>query len=128
MRLEPVVLFILAMVLPAVAQTSRSVRDGVYTQEQANRGKAVYAEQCASCHAPGLGGGDETPALVGDAFLANWRTRSVDELFERIRVSMPADKPGSLSREKNSDILAYIFAANKFPAGSAELSTQSEAL
>jgi glucose/arabinose dehydrogenase len=41
---------------------------------------------------------------------------------------MPPDRPGSLSREKGSDILAYIFAANRFPAGGGILSTQSEAL
>src|SRR5207249_4100484 len=112
----------------AVAQISRSVSDGVYTEEQANRGKTAYAEQCAKCHGAELRGGDETPAVVGDAFLAKWRDRSVDELFESIRVSMPVDRPGSLSRQKYTDILAYIFAANKFPAGGAELSSQSETL
>jgi glucose/arabinose dehydrogenase len=75
-----------------------------------------------------LSGGQETPALTGSPFLAKWQNRSVNELFESIRVSMPADRPGSLSREKYSDILAYMLAANKFPAGSRELGTQSEAL
>src|SRR5436190_20335549 len=119
---------ILTVALAAVAQISRSVSDGVYTQEQANRGKAAYTELCASCHGAELRGGDETPAVVGDKFLAKWNNHSVDELFENVRVTMPADKPGSLSRQKNSDILAYIFAANKFPAGAGELGTQSEAL
>jgi hypothetical protein len=41
---------------------------------------------------------------------------------------MPADKPGSLSRKQNADVIAYLFAFNKFPAGSTELSTQSEVL
>ena len=78
--------------------------------------------------APTLGGGDETPAVTGDKFLAKWHNHSVDELFESVRVTMPADRPGTLSRQKNSDILAYIFAANRFPAGGGELSTQSEVL
>ena len=119
---------ILTVALAAAAQTSRSVWDGVYTQEQANRGKTAYAEQCAICHGAELGGGDETPALTGDKFLANWRNHSVDELFESVRVSMPADRPGTLSPQQNSDILAYILAANKFPAGGGELSTQIDAL
>jgi aldose sugar dehydrogenase len=123
-----VLLIILAAALTAAAQTPRSVWDGVYTQEQANRGKALYAEQCASCHGAELGGGQETPALTGDKFLSKWHNRSVDELFENVRVSMPADRPGSLSRQKNSDILAYIFAVNKFPAGGGELGIQSDAL
>src|SRR3954466_515752 len=98
MRLKSATLIILAGALAAVGQTSRSVWDGVYTQEQANRGKLVYTEQCASCHGAELRGGDETPPVTGDIFLAKWNNRSVDELFESIRVSMPAGKPGSLSR------------------------------
>ena len=128
MRFISVTLVILAVALAAVAQTTRSVWDGVYSQEQANRGKTAYAEQCALCHGAELAGGDETPALTGDKFMANWHNHSVDELFERVRVTMPADRPGTLSRQRNSDILAYILRANKFPAGGGELSTQSEAL
>jgi len=41
---------------------------------------------------------------------------------------MPSDKPGSLSRQQDSDILAYILSFNKFPAGNTELGTQSELL
>jgi glucose/arabinose dehydrogenase/mono/diheme cytochrome c family protein len=123
-----VVLSIVAASVVAVAQTPLSVWDRVYTREQANLGKTVYMEQCAGCHGLELGGGDETPALAGARFLANWQGRSVDELFERVRTSMPPDRPGTLTREKVADILAYIFAVNKFPAGGGELSTRSEAL
>jgi aldose sugar dehydrogenase len=123
-----VIFILLALAFSAFAQMPRSVQNGVYTQEQADRGKAAYAEQCASCHGAGLIGGQETPALTGGPFLAKWQNRSVNELFESIRVSMPVDRPGSLSRQKYSDILAYMLAANKFPAGSRELGTQSEAL
>jgi aldose sugar dehydrogenase len=122
------IFILLALAFSAFAQKPRSVQDGVYTQEQAGRGKAAYTEQCASCHGAGLNGGQETPALTGAAFLAKWQNGSVNELFESIRVSMPADRPGSLSRQKYSDILAYMLDANKFPAGSGELGTQSEAL
>jgi glucose/arabinose dehydrogenase len=112
----------------AIAQTSQSVRDGVYTPEQASRGKIVYAQRCASCHGPELGGSNEAPALTGDRFLTKWQNHSVDELFENVRATMPADQPGALSRPTNADILAYIFAANKFRPGGRELGTQSEAL
>jgi glucose/arabinose dehydrogenase/mono/diheme cytochrome c family protein len=128
MRLESVTLTVLAIASIAVAQTSRLVGDGVYTQEQANRGKTAYTAQCVSCHGAEMRGNDETPGLTGDAFLANWRKRSVDDLFEKVRVSMPADKPGSLSRQTNVDILAYILAVNKFPAGNTELGAQTEVL
>ena len=42
-----------------------SVWDGVYTVEQANRGKGMYAEQCASCHGSELTGGEMAPPLAG---------------------------------------------------------------
>src|SRR5215813_1433571 len=122
------ILTALAVTFPAVAQTSRSVRDGVYTQQQANRGKTIYAEQCVNCHGAELNGSDETPALIGDRFMAKWGNRSVDEFFERIRVSMPADRPGSLNRPKTADLVAYIFSANEIPVGAAELGSQSEIL
>jgi len=121
-------LIILVAALSASAQTSRSVLDGVYTPEQANRGKATYAAQCARCHGVELRGGDETPALTGEKFVENWRNHSVDDLFEEVRISMPADRPGTLSRQNNSDVLAFILAANKFPSGAAELSTENGAL
>jgi len=122
------ILIFLVLAPGSVAQTSRSIAEGVYTAEQANRGKTAYVEHCARCHGNELGGGDETPALVGDKFLGNWRNHSVNELFERVRVSMPADRPGSLGRQMLSDILAYMFAVNQFPAGGQELSIQGEAL
>jgi mono/diheme cytochrome c family protein len=111
------------------AQSPTSTRDGVYTEAQATRGAAAYKTSCASCHRENLGGsGAQTPALVGTAFLANWTGQSLDELFERIQSSMPADHPGSLARAVNADILAYILQANKLPVGKTELPTDAGAL
>ena len=45
-----------------------------------------------------------------------------------MQTSMPADKPGQLSREQNAALLAFILNANKFPAGATELSTDAERL
>lgn len=110
------------------AQESRSVWDGVYTKEQAQRGGAAYAEECASCHGLTLNGGEMAPPLTGGEFMSNWNGLTVGDLFDRIRTTMPADRPGRLNREKNADILAHILSMNQFPAGSMELSRQSEAL
>jgi S-disulfanyl-L-cysteine oxidoreductase SoxD len=110
------------------AQTSRSVWDGIYTQEQAKRGATAYSERCARCHGADLSGGDAVPALAGTDFLSTWNTLTVGDLFDRIRTSMPADKPGSVGRQLNADILAYILTVNKFPAGETELGTQTELL
>ena len=41
---------------------------------------------------------------------------------------MPQNKPGSLSRETNAEILAFVLSANQFPAGKEDLPQASEAL
>jgi S-disulfanyl-L-cysteine oxidoreductase SoxD len=107
---------------------SRSVWDGVYTEDQAARGKPLYNEHCASCHADTLMGGEMSPPLVGGEFLSNWNGLSLAELFERIRTSMPQNNPGKLSREVNAAITAYILSVNKFPAGKTELPHSAEFL
>jgi mono/diheme cytochrome c family protein len=102
-----------------------SVWDGVYTQAQADRGKALYADQCASCHGSEMTGGEMAPPLSGGEFLANWDGLTVGDLFERIRISMPQNAPGSLSGQQNADILSFILSAAKFPTGATELPKES---
>jgi quinoprotein glucose dehydrogenase len=104
------------------------VWDGVFTEEQANRGRALYGQECSGCHGDSLTGADEAPALSGGAFIANWDGLTVGDLFERIRISMPANNPGKLNREKIADILSYLLAFNRFPAGKTELERQTEVL
>ena len=116
------------LVLGLYAQATRSVWDGVYTPEQAARGSELYASTCASCHGVALNGGESAPPLAGGEFFSNWNGLTVGDLFERIRVSMPADRPGKLSREQDADILAYMLSMNQFPSGKAELERQTEAL
>lgn len=102
-----------------------SVWDGVYTEEQATRGGPLYSQYCASCHGPELMGGEMAPPLASGDFLSGWDGLTVGDLFERIRISMPQNAPGSLSGQQNADILAFMFSANKFPAGQTELSNSA---
>lgn len=112
----------------ASAEQAQSQWDGVYTAEQAKRGEALYAEKCSSCHGPEMAGGEMAPGLAGGEFTANWNDLSVGDLFERIRISMPQNNPGSLSRQQNADVLAFMFAKGSYPAGKADLATQTEVL
>jgi S-disulfanyl-L-cysteine oxidoreductase SoxD len=105
-----------------LAQT-KSVRDGVFTAEQAKRGAVLYSGNCASCHGADLAGLDQAPALSGGAFTANWDGVTAADLFDRIRISMPANKPGSLSRPQNADIVAFVLSANGYPSGATELAS-----
>jgi len=106
----------------------RTVWSGVFTAAQADRGGTVYAQSCANCHGAGLEGADMSPALSGAAFMASWNDLTLGDLFERIRISMPADRPGSLSRPQMADVIAYLLRANQFPAGATELPTDTPAL
>ena len=101
---------------------------GVFSEAQAKRGEAIYAEKCSSCHAPDLTGLDQAPPLSGNDFNTNWNDLAINDLFERIRISMPADKPGSLSRQETADVVAFILQHANFPAGQTELPSQAEAL
>jgi len=104
------------------------VWDGVFTEEQAKRGEAAYLQECVNCHGPALEGGDMTPSLVGGVFTSNWNDLSVGDLFERIRITMPLDRPGKLSRQQNADVIAFVLKANSFPAGATDLSRDLAAL
>jgi len=117
-----------ALALSASPQSPRTVWDGVFTAEQARRGQARYAEQCAACHGDTLAGGESAPPLAGGEFLSNWNGLTVGDLFDRTRSTMPQSKPGSLSREANTEIIAYLLSANQFPAGKTDLPQASEVL
>ena len=108
--------------------TSRSVSDGVYTEEQAKRGEAVYGQTCASCHGQALMGTEMAPPLTGADFKANWYDLTVGDLSEKIRLAMPADDPGSIKKEQTADVVAYMLSVNKYPAGQTELPTDTDLL
>ena len=110
------------------ARPAGSVWDGVFTEEQARRGQALYSRECAVCHGSDMAGADEVPALSGPTFLANWDGLTMNDLFERIRVSMPPNKQGRLSRQQIADLLSHVLKANGFPAGKAELDSKAEML
>jgi mono/diheme cytochrome c family protein len=112
---------LLGSALRAQGQSGATVTSGVYTSDQAKRGQAVYVEACAKCHIEDLSGGKDSPPLVGDDFLGGWKGKTVGDLFDEVRMTMPFDSPGKLTAEQYSDVIAYIFSANKFPAGDKEL-------
>jgi len=107
---------------------AKSVTQGVYTAEQAARGKMLYTDNCAACHGDDLAGSGPMPPLAGNDFLASWKDKTVGDLFEKTHSSMPASAPGTLTEQQTSDILAYVFSVGKFPAGTSELAPKQEPL
>jgi cytochrome c len=124
----PIAIALLGVNLYGVAQEPKTTWSGVYTEAQAKRGDTVYATQCASCHSPDLSGVDTAPSLTGTEFNGGWNDLSLNDLLERILTTMPADKPGTLSRQDAADVIAFILGKDHFPTGETELPTQAELL
>jgi mono/diheme cytochrome c family protein len=107
----------------------RTTWDGVYTEAQANRGEALYKEHCLRCHGATLqGNGEGALPLTGATFGATWNGVTLGAMLERVRLSMPQDKPATMSRQQIADLLAFVLRSNKFPAGDAELAKQVDIL
>lgn len=99
-----------------------SIWDGVFTAEQAERGRLVYEMECSACHGFELMSADGyAPDLIGFRFTSSWHGRTLDERFEKIQTTMPLGKAGSLTAAEVVDIVAYILDYNGYPAGDDEL-------
>ena|SRR5579864_8518068 len=123
------IILVLTVIAAAVlAQASRSVWDGVFTEAQAKRGEALFNENCVSCHGPALEGDGEAPPLSRGELLWAWNGKPLTALYDKIHKEMPHNRPGTLSPEKSADLLAYILQFNKFPGGETELPHDAAAL
>ena len=124
-RVPVLLVAILAMELltAANAEPVRSTLEGVYTYDQAERGEALYAEYCASCHGPRLTGDKTTPGLVGVIFWSRWGNLPLSDLFSRVSLTMPLDERiGTLNDDVVVDVISYLLRANNVPWGTEEMS------
>jgi quinoprotein glucose dehydrogenase len=98
----------------------RSVNDGVFTAQQADRGAKIYAEHCVVCHGTKMLGGPASPGVAGLEFKFWWNGKSVGELYESTRTKMPPGRAGMLSDQEYIDAVAAILRVNGFPPGEDE--------
>jgi mono/diheme cytochrome c family protein len=105
---------------------SRTVWDAVYSTDQARRGRQQYVRSCAGCHREDLIGDGVTPSLADEGFIEHWDKETVEDLFKRIKTTMPADGPGSLADRDYLDVVAFLLKENGFPSGPAELRRQGD--
>jgi mono/diheme cytochrome c family protein len=112
-----------ALASQAPGSQSETVWDGVYTSEQAARGKVVYEQNCADCHSTG-----EAPTLFGGTFMRRWFEDSLNSVYTKMRSQMPLNTPGSLPEAAYLDILSFVLAENGFPAGAEPLTSNAQRL
>jgi S-disulfanyl-L-cysteine oxidoreductase SoxD len=113
---------------PSPSPGPRSVRDGVFSEDQAKRGASIYSGVCSQCHGEKLKGNEAIPALSGSDFDTDWEGQTLDDIFRKIRRSMPKNQPERLSQQQKIDVMAYILSFNKFPSGKTDLPPDNELL
>ena len=92
---------------------------GPFTAAQAQKGRADYMANCASCHLGNLSGGGEAPSLAAGNFMKTWGGKSSKDLYTYIHSAMPLGKGGSLSDATYAGIVAFLLEANGYPTPAA---------
>ena len=109
--------------------STKTIWEGVYTKEQAERGKDLYVEVCARCHGTNLIGGEVAgevaPDLKGVYFVQRW-SDAVSTLFSKIEDTMPKDERGTITSQETADIIAYLLQVNEAPAGTSDIPPSRE--
>ena len=136
MRNSGVVFAVLAVCAAAAQMAAqetvarKTVREAVYTEAQAGRGKTVYEANCVTCHLPELDGSANPDAgargapLVGTRFVQDFGESKVSALFNKMKRDMPSGRPGTLTDQEYLDAAAFVLHRNRFPAGATELTEE----
>ncbi len=112
----------------------RTIWDGVYTAEQAARGKEIFTSACGTCHGSKLDGAPDdqdmvpAPPLARHKFLRVWTDRTVGSLYSYTRGTMPKSNPGFMSEADYLALVAHMLATSGVPAGSEPLADDVFAL
>ncbi|MCC7054609.1 MAG: cytochrome c [Gemmatimonadaceae bacterium] len=110
--------------LPAIARAQDAQADAdslaAAAARQLDVGEQWFRSVCMECHATGN--------LTNPDFRLAWRGKSAFDLFERIRSTMPQNKPGTLTQGTYASIVAYLMKVNGLPVGTRRVSSDSTAL
>ncbi len=90
----------------------------LYTEAQAEAGKAIFMHTCTTCHGTHLEGKSAPPnagtVFLNKAHLLDW---TVGNLRTLVVSSMPLSNPGSLTPQQYAEVLAFLLASDCYPAG-----------
>ena len=130
----------------------QSTPSGVFTQTQADAGRAAFENTCGKCHTPTLLGRKGDPGelpplsslpveyqefiersggfvapLAGPVFLNHWGSSTTAQLIERLQEAVGAFPPEGMNDETTVNITAYVLRVNGAKAGTQPL-TRSTAV
>jgi mono/diheme cytochrome c family protein len=99
-----------------------------FTAEQVERGRTAYNQNCQECHGSTLDNGEfGGPPLKGTYFRNHWGAGSVADLSGYAKALMPPDRPGRLSDQTYTDVVAFLLSNNGYAPNGRELSTDAAA-
>ena len=90
---------------------------GIFTESQADCGRASFGEHRAECHTDN--------EFRDRLFQSNWGRRTVYSFYRTTRSTMPDNNPGELEEQVYLDVVSYILSLNGHEAGTSELPTDS---
>jgi quinoprotein glucose dehydrogenase len=111
----------------ASAQTEARIWTGIFTNEQADRGKADFVQSCTRCHGQNLEGAT-APSLNGNRFITAWENENLYKLFVKVRDTMPPNFGTILPDEAKLDVITFILRTNGYPPGEQELKVDVDTL
>ena len=111
---------ILAPFWGVAAQDAASVTGGVFTPDQADRGRRQFQISCDSCHT--------VAEHTKQNFESKWSGQTVGDMFDLISNTMPENDPGSLKPEEYASVVAFFLSESGYPGGAKELPTDLESL
>jgi alcohol dehydrogenase (cytochrome c) len=92
---------------------ARSLTDGVFTANQASQGKALFAQECDTCH--------EAENYTGANFAAKWGGGTLADVYQDFALAMPPANAGGLTPATYASIVAYFASESGYPAGNSDL-------
>lgn len=119
---------LLTCVLVGVSLNAQELSQAGFTSTQALAGEQIYRQQCSVCHMAELQGYFESPALADGNFRNNWTNRSVGEMIDLLRRTMPPQAPGSLDDDQYLAITAFLLQKNGIDAGTSALAVSPDAV
>lgn len=111
----------------AAAQNEARIWTGIFTDEQAERGKTNFYQSCVRCHGQNLEGAT-APSLNGNRFITAWENENLYKLFVKVRDTMPPNFGTILTDEAKLDVITFLLRTNGYPTGPEELKVDVDTL